>query len=954
MRGPSGRIPLALRIAAWLLPSDVREEVLGDLLEAWQTRRREQPRWRRALWLTRQPMAALRARFVQGALSSGIGRGSSSSGLSRSASGLGRGASSDVRHGIVVRRPGFALSWLDVRLGARMLGKRPVLTVVAGLTLALGIPASLMPTHVLGLFERGTFPVEDGDRIVGIRNWDTEADRAATRPLHDLAVWKEELRSFESLGAARSDPYNVHSPDGRAAEVRGAEVTASVFDMLRVPPLLGRTLIEADEVDGAEDVVVISADLWASRFARDPEIVGKTIGIGRMPHTVVGVMPDDFLFPWLDHLWLPLRADPDDYAVGAGPDLLVFGRLADGVSREEAALELETVGGRLAQEWPETHQRLRPELVSASLLTFGARAAGLSTTWEMLLIQLFSFSVLAVACGNVGVLILARTATRTNEISVRTALGASRTRILSQLFTESLVLSMGATAVGLFLAQALTARYAKGLLGESLPYWFDLGISPRTAVLAMGLAAACAVVAGVLPAVTATSPNVQQTLQRNAAGTNVRFGAFTTLLVVAEVALSVGFLSFGTAAVISFTQDRTEQAAIDIDRYLTARVRTPWVDPTVDETEAYEQEFRTRIAANHLALRDRLRGDGDARRVAMGLHLPGWPYPDQEIVVGSGNGAGGYRTDRVVAGRVHVDFFRDLGIDVLSGRDFSSADVEGGRVSRSPWAVPSSRRGEALRTAVVVNDQFVDKVLGGGEAVGLQLRYTFSDSEQPGSRGGAQDYNVWYEIVGVVETFGTNVENPARSAAVYHPVSASEVHPMGFILEVTGESAAFIPRLRRIAAEVDPELMIQTPRTLREVVNERRTRNTISTLFIVLLSSTGVILASTGLYALVSFTVSQRTREIGIRTALGARGRDVMATIARRALFQLAGGLALGSLLGWWILSLISDSSEFAVSSVPALLLGVCAGVIAVTALACLRPTLRGLRIQPTEALREA
>ena len=187
-------------------------------------------------------------------------------------------------------RTGLGISWLDVKLGVRMLGKEPLLTAVAILTLATGIPTSLTPAHMLSIFD-STFPVDEGDRIVGIRNWDTEDNNATVRSLHDFDIWRNELSSFDQVAAARSDPWNVHSPDGKAEEVRGAEVSASTFAMLRVPPLLGRYLIDADESIDAPRVVVIGEGIWASRFGRDPDIIGKQIGIGRTPHTVVGVMP---------------------------------------------------------------------------------------------------------------------------------------------------------------------------------------------------------------------------------------------------------------------------------------------------------------------------------------------------------------------------------------------------------------------------------------------------------------------------------------------------------------------------------------------------------------------------------------------------------------------------------------------------------------------------------------
>jgi predicted permease len=886
------RVPLALRIAAKLLPSDARDDVLGDLLEAWREREQKQGRWSARLWTLRQPIVAIASRAAFRTQIPGQPRAGT----------------------------GLAFSWIDVRLGFRMLGKQPILSAVAALTLALGIPAALIPTHIIDSLD-SDLPVEEGERVLGLRNWDVRASEPASSRIHDFAGWREALRAFEELGAARSEAWNVHSPDGRAADVRGAEVTASIFSILRVPPLLGRTLLPSDEIDGAPDVVVISADLWESRFAGDPEIIGRTIGIGRRPHTVVGVMPAGFYFPIDDHLWLPLRADPSDYAVGAGPDLLVIGRLADGVSESEASAELSAVGTRLRAEWPETHADLRAEVRSYPILLMGEDMEG----GDIILLQIVCFSLLAIACGNVGTLILARTATRMSEISVRTALGASRTRILSQLFAESLVLALGATAVGLVGAQLLVTGVVNTLLSGELPYWIDLDLTPRMVLIAFGLGSVCAVVAGVLPAIKATSPRIQENLQAHARGTTLRFGPLTSVLTVAEVAWSVGFLCFGSAAFGAFMADRSDDAGLDLDRYLIAQLRTPWIEPTRAEADSVEAAFQIRATANQDELLARLTADRDVRRVAMGVSLPGIGHADRSVVI---DGAGDETAMGVQGARVHFDYFRDFDIDVLQGRTFTSADVEG--LDRFE------------RRSVVVNDQFVRDVFGGGDALGRVIRFA---DPYPGESG------VSYEIVGVVETFGTNLVDPDRAAAVYHPLATAEVHPISYIIEVDGDATSFIPRLREIAAAVDPDAIVERPAPVAELVAQERFEMRTVTLFVFVLSAVGMLLAATGLYALLSFTVSQRTREIGIRTALGAESGDVIATVARRALAQLLIGVALGSWGGWVLVRI--NAETFFVDNVPGLVAGVAAAVIVFSALACLPPVRRGLRIQPTEALRE-
>ncbi|MEQ1855261.1 MAG: ABC transporter permease [Longimicrobiales bacterium] len=886
------RTPLALRIAASLLPSDAREDVLGDLVESWRERQASHGRTSAWLWTIRQPLVSIGARLAF---------------RSRMPRTLRAGA-------------GIGFSWIDVRLGVRMLWKQPILTIVAGLTLALGIPAALIPTHTLNVLD-SDLPVEEGDRILGLRNWDIQRDTQAPQILHDFTVWRETLTSFQEIGAVRPTSWNVHSADGRAAEVVGAEVTASVFSILRVPPLEGRVLLPSDEVEGAPDVVVISADLWASRFAGDPEIVGRTIDIGRRPHTVVGVMPEGFYFPSREYLWLPLRANATNYPVGGGPELLALGRLAEGVSKSEASVELETVGARLRATWPETHDALRAETISFSLMLVGEIPKDLGASREFMMVQLLCLVLLAVACGNVGTLILARTAMRLNEISVRTALGASRVRILSQLFVESLVLAVGATAVGLILAQTLAKGVVDTMLEGELPYWIDLHLTGGSIALALGLAAACALLAGVLPAIKATSPRIQQNLQRHGRGATVRFGAFTTVLIVAEVALSMGFLTFGTGAVATYLIDQPEGYDVPLDPFLTTGFRTPGSDPTESKRDDYEREFRIRVAQNQEALRDRLAADPAVRRVAMAAQTTGMEYPARAITLESGQPWPG---GPVNAGRVHIDYFRDLGIEVLYGRGFTADDVATGPGAPYP--------------SVVVNEDFAESLFGSGNAVGRRVRYTSAPEPAP-----------WYEIVGVVEAFEPDLVDAERRPVLYHPLASADLNPMRYVIEADGPAEDFLPRLRSIAADVDPDAVIENAYSADYLVGRRELENRLLALFVFILSAVGMMLAASGLYALVSFTVSQRTREIGIRTALGAAASDIVLTIARRALVQVLIGVALGSILASWALE-----DELSMPNAPRLIAGVAVAVVVFAALSCLSPIRRGLRIQPTEALKEA
>ncbi|MGH7578415.1 MAG: ABC transporter permease, partial [Longimicrobiales bacterium] len=467
---------------------------------------------------------------------------------------------------------------LDVKLGLRMLARQPMLTGVAMLALGLGIPSSLALHRMLGVMF-SPLPVPQAERVMGIRNYGLEDSDPVMSSAHDYARWREALGSFESIAATRSYSMSLHAGDPGAPPVRGAEISASAFGLLRASPLMGRLLGSSDELRGAPNVVLLGEDFWRSRFGGDPEIIGKTVRIGRAEHTVVGVMPSSFRFPMDDDVWLPLRARPLDYPEGEGPSLYVFGRLRDGVTAERAALEVAQMTERLAVDDPQRYARLTGEVVPMPLLFLGTEE-NFRTNPELLLMQSVMLALLLIVCGNVGILILARTATRMGELSIRTALGASRTRIVTQLFTEALVLALVATGLGLIAAEA-TAQWLMRTTAPFavLPWWMDLGLSTNTVLAALALSVLAAVVAGVLPAVRATSRGVQANLQHATAGRgSVRFGLGSSLLIVSEVVLSVGFLAVGGVMVRNVFQDSTGRLGLEPDRYLRAELRVPGMD----------------------------------------------------------------------------------------------------------------------------------------------------------------------------------------------------------------------------------------------------------------------------------------------------------------------------------------------------------------------------------------
>lgn len=485
VRGPLGR----------LAPADRRDEVLGDLEEAHRARLRRHGRivatLLTALEALDMGLALLRLRFRRrrsvDPLSPG-GRGEATSGGRR------------------LPLP----SWLDFKLGLRMLVRYPGLTVVAGLAMAFAIAIGAGSFEFVTDLFYPRIPLDEGDRLVEIRRWDLGTGEPESPSPHDFVTWQAELRAVDEIGATTSFEQNVSVPGGDTRTVRGAEMTAEAFRMARVAPLMGRLLLEADEEPGAAAVVVIGHEVWRTLFQVDPGVVGRTVLLGTEPATVVGVMPEGFGYPRSHDLWIPLRFDPAELQPGQGPPIGVVARLAPGVTMDEARTELAELGRRASLRFPETHGDLRP-----AIAPYG-RILGIVVGVDMLVFYslnvVFFALLMLLVCGNVALLLFARTAARESELVVRSALGASRRRIVTQLAAEALVLGGVAAALGLW-AGGVGLQWVLELLRQQgmdsvFGFWFDRGLAPGTVTYALAFTSVAAIATGAVPAlrVTARSP----------------------------------------------------------------------------------------------------------------------------------------------------------------------------------------------------------------------------------------------------------------------------------------------------------------------------------------------------------------------------------------------------------------------------------------------------------------
>jgi predicted permease len=823
---------------------------------------------------------------------------------------------------------------LDAKLGTRMLVRYPGLTAVAGVAMSFAVFVGAGTFELVSQIVDPTLPLPRAERLVGLRHWDRVANRPA-RPLPaDLRLWREQLPGVEELGAFRRARLNLSVGGGPGEPVDVAVISPSGFRIAGVPPLLGRPLAEEDADPGATPVVVIGHDLWHTRFGGDPAAVGSTVGLGAVPTTVVGVMPEGFGFPSADNLWTPLRLDQ---AADAEEPVGVFGLLATGATLSGAAVEVARFGVPATADAPERPALLRPEVLPYAESTYPFRLdVGMRAGFYHVNVYPFLFVLLVSA--NVALLMFARAATRERELVVRSALGASRFRIVTQLFVEAVVLSAVATAVGLAATSpALTHVYGElqELAGPfPLPFWIRPRLSPSTMAYAGALTLLSAVVAGVLPALKSTGRDVQARLRHAAPGSGgLRLGGVWSAVVVTQVAATVLFTGVAWAVVHKAVRNATVEAFFPAEEYLGVGVAMDRkiALPSTDTTDAAFQRLYVQRLGE---LERRLAADHAVTGVTMVRRLPVKARGTERVEV-DGGGAVALEPERrgyaVYTDAVRPDFFEVVGSPVLAGRAFDTRDlVEDARVA-------------------VVNASFVEEILGGRSALGRRIRYPPDDmADQPGP---------WHEIVGVVGDLVSNqvvtqgLEVPPR-ARVYHPLDAvsAGAHPLILVLHVPGEPATMVPRLYAATGAVSPALRVERIERLDRAEPELVLLWRLYASVVLLVSGTALFLSLAGIYAAMSFAVARRTREIGVRVALGASARRVVVEILRRPLNQMGVGVALGSVLmaavALWVLEGRAVTLGHGLR-----LFVVVGGVLLTCSLACLVPTVRALRVEPVEAL---
>ena len=744
----------------------------------------------------------------------------------------------------------------DLRSGVRMLVKYPTLSLVAILTLGLGIGLSTTVFCVVngGLFKGLPFP--NADRIVSVVSTNPGQNQPR-QPIsvHDLAVIQQRQSSFEKIGAYGFAPMNFADQAGRPERLAGGQLTVAAFEALGVEPLIGRGFRDGDDRPGAEPVMLLSYQLWRDRYGSARDIVGRSIRASGVHRVVIGIMPEKFAFPIQEAVWTPLVVDPLATTRGQGPNHQVIARLKPDVSIAQAKSQLSSISSQLGNEFPTTNRGVGTDVMPYARLILGPEIYGLLYTMLGA-----GIGVLLIACVNVSNLLVARASLRQREVAVRMALGAARRRVVRQHLTEVLVLATAGAAVGIVLSVFGMRWFTQALSVNPPPFFITFELDYRVMLFVLGLIVLASLFAGALPAMHASRVSAGAVLKDDSrSSTSARLGKFSSALVVAELAVSCGLLIAAGLMIKSVVQLKNLQMPFTIEHVLTARVdlpRTSYPDPaaSIRFYELLLPRLQAVPGVEAATLSDGLPAAGNG---AIRVQIEGKAYPQD--------------SDYPLAreGIVTAGYFDTFQTRLLSGREFRTTDV----ATSQPVAI--------------INESFARLHFPNVDPMGRHMRRVIAASPN----------EPWLTVVGVVpdllmEGIGNNNASPV---GYYIPIAQSDVgNGVRMAVRTRGEPGAMTSLVRAAIASLDADLAIYEINTMRWVIDRQTWFYTIFGTFFMTFGICALFLAGAGLYGVMSFSVTQRTREMGVRSALGAQSTQLIFLVMRKCIVQLLVGLALG------------------------------------------------------------
>jgi putative ABC transport system permease protein len=803
----------------------------------------------------------------------------------------------------------------DIRYGVRMLAKHKAFTAVAVLTLALGIGANTAIFSVVNELLLRPLPYRDAERIVMLWEVTPEGRHQNTTSRANFRAWRAQNTSYENVAAFTDQRFNL-TGDGEPEELSVQMATPELFKVLGVDPLLGRTFMPDD--DGKAPVAVLSYGLWQRRFGGQASVIGQPITLSGIKFTVIGVMPANFQFHIKQRsgtgrpaeLWtiLPMTVAPG--ANERGRFLSVVGKLKDGVTVDHAGAELRTIEARLSDEVPQFNKNYSAEVLPLREQFFGNVRRPL---WLMLGAVGF---VLLIACANVANLLLSLATSREKEIAVRAALGARRTRIVRQLLTESLLLALLGSALGLGFAW-LGIKALMLISPKDLVNFQSVSMNMTVLLWTLGVSILTGIIFGLAPAVHISRLNLNDSLKdggKSESGQASGSRRLRSALVVSEIALAVVLLASAGLLIRSFIRLQQVDRGFNTDNILTMVIRLP--------DAKYPQDAQV-VAFFNQAL-EKVRQLPTVRSVGMVNHLP--------LYGGLGSNTGfkvigrpapppgqGPSTDVRV---VDSDYFETMGVPLLRGRNFTADEL------REP------------RQKILINEVLARTYFASEDPIGQRLDVGMFEKPTPA------------EIIGVVGNVRYDSLVDESPPAVYFPHPDLAYSFMTLVVRTDGEPAAIAPAIQREIRTLDPNQPVSDVRTMNQVMSEWVSRSRFNTLLLGLFAGLATLLSAVGIFGVMNYSVALRTRELGLRLAVGAQPRQVLLLVLKQGLLMTLAGVVMGLAAAFALTRLLSgllfgvaavDVTTFATIS---LLL------IVVSLLACYLPARRAMRIDPLEALR--